>query len=45
MCSENSTISHHYFVLETGAIKMQGKGSDLLNDPRVKESYLGVNSQ
>ncbi|MEI8131855.1 MAG: ABC transporter ATP-binding protein [Leptolinea sp.] len=38
-------ISHHSFVLETGAIKMQGKGSDLLNDPRVKESYLGVTSQ
>jgi branched-chain amino acid transport system ATP-binding protein len=35
-------ISHHSFVLETGAIKMQGKGSDLLDDPRVKESYLGV---
>jgi branched-chain amino acid transport system ATP-binding protein len=38
-------ISHHSFVLETGAIKMQGKGSDLLNDPRVKESYLGVAHQ
>jgi branched-chain amino acid transport system ATP-binding protein len=35
-------ISHHSFVLETGVIKMQGKGSDLLDDPRVKESYLGV---
>lgn len=38
-------ISHHSFVLETGAIKMQGKGSDLLDDPRVKESYLGVAHQ
>ncbi|MCE5208582.1 MAG: ABC transporter ATP-binding protein [Chloroflexi bacterium] len=35
-------ISHHAFVLETGEIKMEGKGSDLLDDPRVRESYLGV---
>jgi branched-chain amino acid transport system ATP-binding protein len=38
-------ISHHSFVLETGAIKMRGTGSELLDDPRVKESYLGVSSQ
>lgn len=35
-------ISHHAFVLETGEVKMQGAGTDLLNDPRVRESYLGV---
>lgn len=35
-------ISHHAFVLETGEVKMQGKGLDLLDDPRVRESYLGV---
>ena len=29
------------FVLETGCITMQGAGADLLNDPRVKEAYLG----
>jgi branched-chain amino acid transport system ATP-binding protein len=38
-------ISHHAFVLVTGSIKMEGKGSDLLDDPRVKESYLGIASQ
>ena len=37
-------ISHHAFVLETGEIRMEGKGSDLLDDPRVKESYLGMTS-
>ncbi|MDO4371048.1 MAG: ABC transporter ATP-binding protein [Clostridia bacterium] len=29
------------FVLETGRITMQGTGAQLLNDPRVKEAYLG----
>lgn len=35
-------ISHRSYVLETGEIKMEGKGLDLLNDPRVRASYLGV---
>jgi branched-chain amino acid transport system ATP-binding protein len=38
-------ISDHSFVLETGEIKMQGRGIDLLDDPRVKESYLGLASK
>jgi branched-chain amino acid transport system ATP-binding protein len=37
-------ISDHSFVLETGEIKMRGRGIDLLDDPRVKESYLGLAS-
>lgn len=37
-------ISDHSFVLETGEIKMRGRGCDLLDDPRVKDSYLGVSS-
>ncbi len=35
-------ISHHAFVLETGEIKLEGAGKDLLDDPRIQESYLGV---
>ena len=35
-------VSHRSYVLETGEVKMEGSGSDLLNDPRVRESYLGV---
>jgi branched-chain amino acid transport system ATP-binding protein len=35
-------ISHRSYVLETGEIKMEGKGVELLNDPRVRASYLGV---
>lgn len=35
-------ISQHAFVLETGEIKLEGFGKDLLEDPRVQESYLGI---
>ena len=34
-------ISHRAYVLTTGQIEMTGTGQELLNDPRVKESYLG----
>ena len=30
------------YVLETGQIRMEGRGSDLLHDERVMESYLGI---
>ena len=30
------------YVLETGRIRMEGRGVDLLNDKRVMESYLGI---
>ena len=30
------------YVLETGQIRMEGCGSDLLHDSRVMESYLGI---
>jgi ABC-type multidrug transport system ATPase subunit len=29
------------YVLETGRIRLTGRGSELLNDERVRESYLG----
>jgi branched-chain amino acid transport system ATP-binding protein len=35
-------MSHRAFVLETGQIKIEGKGPELLDDPRVRASYLGV---
>lgn len=35
------SISDYGYVLETGDITMQGKGSDLLNDPKVSAAYLG----
>jgi branched-chain amino acid transport system ATP-binding protein len=30
------------YVLETGQIRMEGRGSDLLHDERVMASYLGI---
>ena len=35
-------MSHRSFVLETGQIKIEGIGPELLDDPRVRASYLGV---
>jgi branched-chain amino acid transport system ATP-binding protein len=33
--------AHRGYVLETGSITVSGTASDLLNDPRVKQAYLG----
>jgi branched-chain amino acid transport system ATP-binding protein len=30
------------YVLETGKIRMEGSGKDLLEDPRVGGSHLGI---
>ena len=35
-------IADRAYVLETGAITMEGSGKQLLEDPRVKEAYLGA---
>jgi branched-chain amino acid transport system ATP-binding protein len=34
-------IANRGYVLETGHIVLSGSGSDLLNDPKVREAYLG----
>jgi len=34
-------IAHHAFVLETGEIVLEGSAKDLLDNPKVKEAYLG----
>jgi branched-chain amino acid transport system ATP-binding protein len=34
-------LAHRGYVMESGAITLSGKSSDLLNDARVKEAYLG----
>lgn len=33
--------AHMAYVLETGKITMSGKGSELIQDERIKEAYLG----
>lgn len=34
--------SHRAYVLETGKISLEGKGSDLLVNEEIKKSYLGI---
>jgi branched-chain amino acid transport system ATP-binding protein len=34
-------IAHRAYVIETGSIVLSGSGKELLNDPKVKEAYLG----
>mgnify|MGYP002627060402 CR=1 FL=1 len=34
-------VADSAYVLETGSIGMHGTGEELLNDPRVKDAYLG----
>jgi branched-chain amino acid transport system ATP-binding protein len=34
--------AHRAYVLETGRIVKEGTGEELLDDPAVKEAYLGV---
>ncbi|MGI8723179.1 MAG: ABC transporter ATP-binding protein [Geodermatophilaceae bacterium] len=36
------TVAERAYVLETGRIVLSGKAGELLADPRVQESYLGV---
>lgn len=38
-------LADYAYVLEMGELSMQGKGSDLVEDPRIIESYLGINSK
>jgi branched-chain amino acid transport system ATP-binding protein len=35
------SVAHRAYVLETGRLAVEGKASDLRNDPKVKAAYLG----
>jgi branched-chain amino acid transport system ATP-binding protein len=35
-------ICHRAYVLENGRIVLEGTGQELLNNPHVKEAYLGI---
>jgi neutral amino acid transport system ATP-binding protein len=35
-------MSHRGYVLDTGVVKHEGTGEELLHDPKVIETYLGV---
>jgi branched-chain amino acid transport system ATP-binding protein len=34
-------VADYGYVLQSGRITLEGKGADLLQDPSVKEAYLG----
>jgi branched-chain amino acid transport system ATP-binding protein len=40
--AESLRIAGHGYVLETGTVVLSGKGGDLMNDEKVKQSYLGA---
>ena len=35
------SIAHYAYVLEVGRVVMEAPGKELLQDPKVKEAYLG----
>ena len=35
-------IADRAYVLENGAGVLAGKAADLMDDPRIRESYLGI---
>jgi len=42
MANQALGVADRAYVPETGRITLQGKGSDLLNDPKVRAAYLGA---
>jgi branched-chain amino acid transport system ATP-binding protein len=42
MANQALAVADHAYVLEIGLITHQGRGSDLLNDPKVRAAYLGA---
>jgi branched-chain amino acid transport system ATP-binding protein len=35
-------LAHRAYVLENGSVTLEGLGMTLLDDPRVREAYLGL---
>jgi branched-chain amino acid transport system ATP-binding protein len=36
------SLSDRGYVLEHGRVAMEGRAKELMNDPHVKEAYLGI---
>lgn len=36
------SIAHYAYILEVGQVVLQGEGKEMLNNPMVKEAYLGA---
>jgi branched-chain amino acid transport system ATP-binding protein len=35
-------VADYAFVLQTGALAMQGTGAELIADPEIQKAYMGV---
>ncbi|MDD4702096.1 MAG: ABC transporter ATP-binding protein [Desulfovibrio sp.] len=35
------SVAHHAYILEVGRVVLEGSGKQLLEDPKVKDAYLG----
>ena len=42
MAKQALGVADRAYVLETGLVTLEGSGSELLNDPKVKAAYLGA---
>jgi branched-chain amino acid transport system ATP-binding protein len=42
MANQALGVADRAYVLETGSVTLQGKGCDLLKDPKVRAAYLGT---
>jgi len=40
--SQSLKLSHRGYILERGAVVMEGKGDDLLRNPHTQKAYLGL---
>jgi branched-chain amino acid transport system ATP-binding protein len=36
------SLADRAYVLENGGVVLEGEGKELLNNPQVKEAYLGI---
>ncbi len=35
------SVAHYAYILEVGRVVLEGSGRELLENPKVKEAYLG----
>ena len=35
-------LAHRAYVLENGSIAVEGRAAELLNNPKIKEAYIGI---
>lgn len=35
------SVAHYAYILEVGRVVLEGPGRELLENPKVKEAYLG----